>query len=58
MDAKMIGARFDPDLQKAIEALCKEEMRTPANALKFIVRQWFREHRPDLLPPPDVTPGS
>ena len=48
----MIGARFDEATQRAIEALCAEEMRTPANALKFIVSQWFREHRPDLLTPP------
>ena len=55
MEGKMIGARFDETLQVAIEALCKEEERTPANLLKRIVGQWFREHRPDLLPP--ITPA-
>lgn len=54
----MIGARFDATLQKAIETLCKEEERTPANLLKRIVGQWFREHRPELLSVGDSTPGD
>lgn len=52
------GTKILPSTQAAIAALALEENRSMSNMAEEVMLRWLKEHRPDLLPPPDVTPGS
>lgn len=50
------GTKILPDTLAAITALSVEENRSMSNTAEEVMRRWFREHRPDLLPT-DLTPA-
>jgi hypothetical protein len=48
---EFFGAKILPELKQAIEILADEDDRSASNVAERILLAWFREHRPDLLPP-------
>ena len=52
---EFISAKILPELIAALELLAEEEDRTRSSVLERTIHAWFREHRPDLLIPADIT---
>jgi hypothetical protein len=51
MPKDFVGARLAPTLITAIDKIAEEQTRTRTNAIEFILTDWFKKNRPDLLSP-------
>jgi hypothetical protein len=51
MARTQIGARLTDELVSAIDKLAAEQVRDRTNMIEFILVDWIREHRPELLKP-------
>ena len=43
-------AKVLPDIDEALGKKAAEDNRSKSNTVETIILEWFREHRPDLLP--------
>lgn len=49
MARTQIGARLEDDLVKAIDILATEQIRDRSNMIEYILTDWIKQHRPELL---------
>jgi hypothetical protein len=55
MKRSFIGLRIKPEILKAIDKLAEEQGRNRSNMIEFIVSEWIKEKRPEILENPDKT---
>jgi len=44
-----IGLKILPSVLEAVDKLAEADSRTRSNAVEWILQNWIREHRPELL---------
>ena len=43
--------RLNPEIIKAIDTLANEQNRNRSNTIEYVLFEWFREHRKELVEP-------
>lgn len=51
MGREYVGMRINPEIIKVIDILAKEQNRNRSNAIEWVLFEWFREHRAELIKP-------
>jgi hypothetical protein len=51
MGREYVGMRINPEILKAVDALAKGQNRNRSNTIEWVLFEWFREHRPELIKP-------
>ncbi|MCL2139496.1 MAG: ribbon-helix-helix domain-containing protein [Treponema sp.] len=49
MGREYVGMRLNSEIIKAIDTLAKEQYRNRSNAIEWILAEWLKEHRPELV---------
>jgi len=51
MGREYVGMRINPEVIKAVDTLAKEQNRNRSNTIEWVLFEWFREHRAELIKP-------
>jgi hypothetical protein len=49
MGREYVGMRINPKIIEAIDEIAREQNRNRSNTIEWVLFEWLREHRPELV---------